>query len=219
MSSPGSHGRSRLGALGLHLADDALDPGVRAECTRLARHLLVGRARVIGLLPTSADVAVPPVAIQLGRAVCELSGGTCAVVDANVRWPALSRALEEMPSRGGDDTTFATRWLHEQLALLAPRQAGDAGAGLVELARLIREGRELFPVILADLTGFELLGEHLAAMQLVEGVLLVAQAGKVKEATLLALHGELPADKRLGVLLVGEGSPDAPKSRAKKMSL
>jgi hypothetical protein len=199
----------RLGALGIHEPDDELEPGVRAECTRIARNLLVGRVRVVGLVPVNGTTAVPPVAVQLGLAVCELSGGTCAVVDANVHWPALSTAILDLASRGGDDTVFATRWLRGQLALLTPHHAQAAGAGLVELGRLIHGSRDLFPVILADLTGFDLLGEHLAAMDLVEGVVMVAPAGKVTEVELLKRQGEVPEHKRLGVLLVGEGSPDA----------
>jgi hypothetical protein len=179
----------------------------------VARQLLVDRSRVIGLLPVSPDTAVPPLAIQLGLAICELSGGTCAVVDANLRWPALARALIDQSAAEADDSAYLTRWLHGQLALLAPVHVGAAGAGLVELGRLIRSGRELFPVILADLTGFDVLGEAGGAVELCEGVVLVAPAGQVRESELLRVASELPLAKRIGVLLVGPGAVGSPRGQ------
>jgi hypothetical protein len=196
----------RLASLGIHVADDEHDPGVRAECSRIARHLLHARRRVIGLLPATVDTAVPPIAVQLGLAVVELSGTTVAVIDSNVHWPALSRLVEDAPQREDDEAFFATRWLRGSLALLTPPQAGEAGAGLVELERAMRHGRELFAIMIADLTGFDLLGEHLAAMHLVEGVVVVARAGGIDEKTLLRRIDEIPPERRMGVLLVGPGA-------------
>jgi hypothetical protein len=200
----------RLSSLGIHVANDHADPGVRAECSRIARQILHARRRVIGLVPATADTAIPPVAVQLGLALVELSGTTVAVVDANVHWPALSRIVAEAPRREDDEAFFATRWLRGSLALLTPPQAGEAGAGLVELERAMQHGRELFAIMLADLTGFDLLGEHLAAMHLVEGVIVVAQAGRIKERDLVRWHEEVPPDRRLGVLLIGPGEPPPP---------
>jgi hypothetical protein len=193
----------RLASLGIHIADDEQDPGVRAECARIARSIIARGVRVIGLVPVKPTVAVPPVAVQLGLAMCDLSGAPCAVVDANVHLPALSRIVEENPQREDDEAFFATRWLHGSLALLTPPHAKEAGAGLPELARLLTHGRELFAHMLCDLTGFDGLGEHLGAMDLVEGVLLVAPAGKIREKDLLRWTREVPATRRLGVLLLG----------------
>jgi hypothetical protein len=197
---------ARLASIGIHVANDADDPGVRAECSRIARQLLRARRRVIGLVPATRDAAVPPVAVQLGLALVELSGTTVALVDANVRWPALSRIVEEAPRKEDDEAFFATRWLRGSLALLTPPQAGEAGAGLVELARAIDHGKELFAVMLADLTGFDVLGEHLGAMSLVDGVVLVAPAGKISEGQLLRWQHDVPGDRLLGVLLIGPGA-------------
>jgi hypothetical protein len=200
-------GRVQLDQIGIHVADDDEDPGVRAECARIARHLLANGTRVVGLLPATRDTAVPPLAVQLGLSLVELSGATVAVVDANVHWPALSRLVELSPQRADDEAFFATRWLRDSLALLTPPQAGEAGAGLPELARLIEHGRDLFAFMIADLTGFDLLGEHLGAMDLMQGVLVVAPAGKIKEDQLLRWNQEVPSNRRLGVLLVGPGAP------------
>jgi hypothetical protein len=198
---------ARLESIGIYVASDEDDPGVRAECARVARHLLTQGTRVVGLLPATRETAVPPVAVQLGLALVELSGATVAVVDANVHWPALSRIVELAPKRADDEAFFATRWLRSSLALLTPPQAGEAGAGLPELERLIFHGKELFQYMIADLTGFDLLGEHLGAMSLMQGVVLVAPAGKIKEEQLLRWSREVPPNRRMGVLLVGPGAP------------
>ena len=81
---------------------------------------------------------------------------------------------------------FATRWLRGQLALLTPPRAGEAGAGVPQLARVIQHSIELFSHVLVDLTGFEKLGEHLAAIEMMDGVVVVARAGRTTEDELLA---------------------------------
>ena len=145
---------------------------------------------------------------SLGLALIELSGVTCAVVDANVFLPALSRIVEENPQRQDDESFFATRWLHGSLALLTPPGAREAGMGLPELGRLIKHGRELFAFMICDLTGFDGLGEHLGAMDLMEGVILVAPAGKINEGQLLRFVRDVPPKRRLGVLLQGPKKKD-----------
>src|SRR5262245_57700122 len=169
---------------------------------RTAQHLRDQGRRIMGLVPASAEVAVPPLAIQLGMALVQLSGATVAYVDANVRWPAISDvAGGDAP--GADGSMFATHWLRGSLALLTPPRAGDAGAGVPQLRRLIEHGAELFAHVLVDLTGFDRLGEHLSAVALCEGVLIVARAGRTREPELRRLAGELPSERNLGVVLIG----------------
>ncbi len=191
---------ARLAALGIELVLDEEHAEIRAECIRVARRLRHSGCRIIGLLPASPAIGVPAIGVQLGLALAEISGGTVAFVDANVRWPAISELA-------GDDEAatlgFATRWLRGSLALLTPPRALDAGAGVPHLARVIREGQELFALVLVDLTGFGMLGEHLAAIEMVDGVLVVARAGETTEDELLRLAHELPESRSLGVLLLG----------------
>jgi len=126
---------------------------------------------------------------------------TVAYVDANVRWPAISQiAVGTRPN--DDESMFATRWLRGQLALLTPPRAGDAGAGLPQLARVIQHSIELFSHVVVDLTGFKKLGEHLAAIEMMDGVIVVARAGRTTENELLRLNHEMPKHLNLGVLLV-----------------
>jgi hypothetical protein len=190
---------AQLEAAGLSVVMDEDHPEVRAECIRIARRLHLSGFKIIGLLPAENNVAVPPVGVQLGLAMAEVTGATIAFVDANLRWPAISTAATGKPASDG---AFATRWLRGTLALLTPPRAGAAGAGLPQLAHLIQGSTELFEHVLVDLTGFRNIGEHLAAIEMCDRVVMVARAGRTSEDTLLRARFELPY-MLLGVILVG----------------
>ena len=188
-----------LEALGIRL-DDADVLALRDDCIPIARRLVHARKKVVGLLPASGRVGVTAVGVQLGLATVEVSGTPTAYVDANVRWPAISQIV--VGTRADDDESlFATRWLRGSLALLTPPSAGDAGAGLPQLARVIQTGGELFAHVLVDLTGFKQLGEHLAAIEMMDAVVVVARAGLTREGDLLRIDQELPPGRSLGVLI------------------
>jgi hypothetical protein len=187
---------AQLEAAGLSVAED---PAVRAECIRVARRLRASGRKIIGLLPAGNDVAVPPIGVQLGLALTEVSGATAAFVDANLRWPAIS---EIAGGRNDPDSPYAARWLRGTLALLTPARAGAAGAGLPQLARLIQHSTELFEHALIDLTGFRKIGEHLAAIEMCDGVVVVARAGHTREEVLLRVRHEL-GRQLMGFVLLG----------------
>jgi hypothetical protein len=179
---------------------------VRAEATRIARRLHAARVKAIGLVPADPRVAVPPVAIQIGLSLCDLTGGTVAVVDANVRYPGmqmLARGQAEPGAGEADEAVFATRWLRGSLALLTPPRVERAGEVVPQLARLLLDGASLFEHILCDLTGFELLGEHGSAAACMDAVIVVGRAHHTREADLLALRRLMPEGRFMGVLLVG----------------
>ncbi|MBP9087105.1 MAG: hypothetical protein KBG15_13370 [Kofleriaceae bacterium] len=190
-----------LGSIGLRAVGDDLAP-LRAAATRVARHIASHQLGVVGFVPTDALVATPAVLIHLGLALVELTGATVAVVDANVRYPALA-ALSTGASRHNDESVFSTRWLRGSLALLSPTKVERAGDVLPQLARLLGEGADLFKHVLVDLTGFELLGEHAAAAASMEAVVLVGRAHRSRERELLALAQSMPPERFLGVMLVG----------------
>lgn len=197
---PGAVGDdSPLAALGIDLASDLHLPEVRTEAMRIARRLQGSGAKAIGFVPADRDVAVPPVLVQIGAALCDLTGATIAVVDANVRYPGLRGLV------GGSEpsTVFSTRWLAGSLALLTPARVERAGEVVPALARLLLDGSELFAHILCDLTGFELIGEHASAAACMDGVVVLGRAHKSRESELLALARLMPRDRFLGVLLVG----------------
>lgn len=175
---------------------------VRTEATRIARRLHSTGAKAVGFVPADERVAVPPVVIQIGLALCDLTGATIAVVDANVRYPGLQKVAHGERT-DADDSVFATRWLRGSLALLTPPRAEHAGEVVPQLARLLLEGASLFEHILCDLTGFEVIGEHGSAAACMDAVVLVGHAHVTREADLLALKRLMPQERFLGVLLVG----------------
>jgi hypothetical protein len=202
----------RLRRIGIHIITDEEDPLVRAECIRVARRLHLSRNKVIGFIPSTDEVAVPPVLIQLGIALTELTGATIAVVDANVRWPGLAGLAT--PDDPTDDTepdldavdagsVFRTKWVRGSLALLTPPKSEQAGEAVPQLARLLLSGTELFEHMLVDLTGFDLLGEHASAAACMDTTVLVGRAHQSRENHLLTMQKAMPRGRFMGVLLVG----------------
>jgi len=187
-----------LHSLGLELGDGM----VRAACAQVGRRIHGERIRVVGLVPGDDHVAIPPLAIHLGLSLCDLTGGTVAVVDANVRYPGLA-ALAEGQRTDHAESVFTTRWLRGSLALLSPPKVERAGEVVPQLARVLLEGADLFAHVLVDLTGFELLGEHASAAACMDAVALVGRAHHTREQELLALAQFMPPGRFLGVLLVG----------------
>ncbi len=188
-----------LRALGL-VQSDAESPEVNAECIRISRRLVEAGRRVVGLLPASPRVAVPPLGVRLGVSLVQLTGATVAYIDANVRYPALSAMAE---SKASDDSVYTTRWLTGTLALLTPPHVEGAGEVVPQLARVVGEGAELFQYMLVDLTGIDRVGDHSAAASLMDGVIVVGKAGKTKEAELRRLREDFTRHQMLGVLLYG----------------
>lgn len=187
-----------VAALGI----DTTDGEVKAACTRVARKIHGEGVRVVGFVPAENTVAVPPVLIQLGIALTELTGATIAVVDANVRYPGLGE-LNQDKSTDSDESVFSTRWLHGSLALLSAPEVERAGQVVPQLARVLIDGSDLFAHVLVDLTGFELLGEHASAAACMDAVALVGRAHHTREHELLELARFMPHGRFLGVLLVG----------------
>lgn len=197
--------RSSAGPDDAVLASLGIDPGdgeLKAACTRVARRLHNEGVRVVGFVPAEDGVAVPPVLIQLGIALTQLTGATIAVVDANVRYPGLG-ALNRDQQTDSDESVFSTRWLYGSLALLSPPHVESAGQVVPQLARVLIDGADLFAHVLVDLTGFELLGEHASAAACMDAVALVGRAHQTHETELLELARLMPHGRFLGVLVVG----------------
>jgi hypothetical protein len=190
-----------LASIGIRV-DAATHGHLEAACARIARRIHAERLRVVGFVPSDDRVAVPPVLIHLGIALCQLTGATVAVVDANVRYPALT-GISGGEGTDHDDSVFATRWLRDSLALLTPPRVEQAGEVVPQLARVLVEGSDLFAHVLVDLTGFELLGEHASAAACMDAVALVGRAHRTRERELVELANLMPDGRLLGVLLVG----------------
>lgn len=187
--------------LGIAVGNDR-NGELKAACSRIARRIHGEKLRVVGFVPSDDEVAVPPVIIQLGLALVDLTGATIGVIDANVRYPGLPE-LNQGQETDSDESVFSTRWLHGSLALLSPPRVEQAGEVVPQLARVLLEGADLFAHVLVDLTGFELLGEHGSAAACCDAVALVSRAHTTRERELLALAALMPQGRFLGVLLVG----------------
>jgi hypothetical protein len=175
---------------------------LQQACTRIARRIHSEGLRIVGFVPADDKVAVPPLIIQLGLALCDLTGATIAVIDANVRYPGLGE-LNKGKATDSDESVFSTRWLHGSLALLSPPKVEKAGQVVPQLANVLIDGSDLFAHVLVDLTGFELLGEHGSAAACCDAVALVSRAHLTRENELLELAQLMPHGRFLGVLLVG----------------
>jgi len=190
-----------LASVGMRLDGPGMGE-VRAACAMVARRIHSDRLRVVGFVPSNDKVAVPPVIIHLGLALCDLTGATVAVVDANVRYPGLPQ-ISKGQRTDNDDSVFHTRWLRGSLALLSAPGVERAGEVVPQLSRVLLEGSDLFAHVLVDLTGFELLGEHAAAAASMDAVALVGKAHQSREQELVELARLMPRGRFLGVLLVG----------------
>lgn len=194
--------QSALERLGIEQLTDAFDPKGHASCIQIARLLLKSERRIIGLWPASDSVGVPAVAIQIGLALTELANSTAAFVDANVRWPA-DLALEDDEQFGGEGSIFSTRWIEGGLAMLVPNRAEVAGASVPQLQRILDESRDIFAAILVDLTGFDKIGDHYNVISLLDGVVIVGEAGQLTDNDLFRMEQQVERRKFAGVVLVG----------------
>ena len=189
-------------------------PEVEAACIRVAQRIVrQGRARV-GLLPASGEVAVVPVGLLLAWAVIQVrQGAKVGFLDANQRWPAWPVPATAEAAEIGDGVLI-TRPLGPRLNLLLPRpdpalDSTDSGPRRSPrlpaqgLATLLAAASAEHTHLLVDLTGFRELGDYLAAVDLLDGVIVCARAGQTRERELVALHHALPAARRVGVLLLG----------------
>lgn len=199
--APGTSDDALLASIGMRVDGPGMGD-VRAAAAMIARRIVSEKLRVVGFVPSNDKVAVPPLIIHLGLALCDLTGATVAVVDANVRYPGLADVAKGQRT-DHDDSVFTTRWLRGSLALLSAPRVEKAGEVVPQLARVLLEGSDLFAHVLVDLTGFELLGEHATAAACMDAVALVGKAHQSREQELVELARLMPKGRFLGVLLVG----------------
>jgi hypothetical protein len=185
-------------AAGILADDEDGRPELRAESARLVRRMRERLVHSIGLFPADDAVAVPAVALELGRALADLSEGAIAVVDAHGSWPC-ARSL--VAGAAPDGTLLVTSRLDDNLALLTPRMF-DVGA-MLQLRSVVVELAATFTHLVVDLTGFDHMGEHPAAFDLLDGVVVVARGGQTKARQVRRWLREVPDGRSLGVLLTG----------------
>jgi len=189
-----------LAKLGISLIDPEVAPEAYAELLRVARRIRESRRQLIGLLPASPRVAVPAVAIQLAAVLCDVSAGPVVFVDANTRWPALESLRADS---AGTSSTVVRLTLRDGVVAVTHANDRPDRIDIAWLQDTLERCADEFNLVLVDFTGFPLMGEHASAFDLVDAVLIVARAGLTREKELLARNAEVPAARRLGVLLSG----------------
>jgi hypothetical protein len=170
---------------------------VRGSCAIVAQRIVRDRRHIVGFVPSSDTVGVSAVMVQLGLALCDLTGATVAVVDPLCTAFGSAARFTDGPR---------VRWLHGSLALITAPRVERAGEVVPQLARML-ERSDLFAHVLVDLTGFERLGDHATVAACMDGVALVGKAHHSREQELVELARSMPRDRFLGVLLVGSRIP------------
>ena len=188
-----------LRAAGLDLAGWRDAAPAWMEGVRVARELRERGLHTVGLAPADDEVAVPAVAMLLGGALAQVSGGAVGLVDAAGSWPAAPELRASAPS---DGSLLATSWLRDGLAVLGPR-CFDHGTALAPLRAAVALVPAAFEHLVVDLTGFDHLGELPAATGLLDGVLLVARSGRTRGRQVRRWLGDAAGGRGLGVLLTG----------------
>jgi hypothetical protein len=196
-----------LAAARLRLPGPDHQPEVYAEARLVAQRLRLAQRQCIGLQPVAGQVAVLAPALLVARALAEQSAAEVVVVAPRLAWPAPPEGALE----NDGDQVFSALRVAESVLLRLPRAAlgiaiqprilparrDRAGVSFGDVERVLRHSRERAGFVLLDLTAFRELAN------LVDGVVLLARAGRTREAQLLRLHRELPAGRELGVVLLG----------------
>jgi hypothetical protein len=175
------------------------------ECLRAAQRMRRRGCSSIALVPASSQIGAVGVGLNLAVALRDVTGERVGYIDANLRWPALSKT-EGKEGLGADvapTEAYSQRWLRRDVAIFTPRKRVLGGAGLVPLQQLLATVKQQFAYCVVDLTGWKRLGEHLPAFDLIDGVAVVAKAGVTTELELLRFSYEIPSERYLGILLTG----------------
>jgi hypothetical protein len=190
-----------LGKLGEFWLNPKHHFGAYAELLRTARRLRDSGKRTMAFLPSEASVPTTGVALQLGRVLGNVVRAPVAFVDANTLRPQLNGLVLVPPAEGWRG--FQPARVDEWLTILTPFGCQGGALDLTLIAHAIRRECAPFRYVLVDLTGFEPEGEHFSAMDLVDGVVVVAEVGRTHERNVLRSSQQVTAERDLGVLLVG----------------
>jgi hypothetical protein len=165
------------------------------EFARIARELKNSRRRVVGLLPTDGAVPTLDVGCELGRAIGFVTAGLVVLADPERR---------SVP-RGIVEGAVLARAVGSRVALVTASRiapTGDKVLAVKELLAFTEPARDHFHTLLLDLSGCAWPGELLTALSVLDGVILVGESGRTREADLAAQLRVVPPELSLGVLLV-----------------
>jgi hypothetical protein len=170
--------------------------------------LVESHRKTFALLPLAApsssgwQTSVARVAEQLGQALAELSHDNVALL--SLAPPPAGSSATSFVREGGKGVS--ARWLSSSLALLVPSPDSPPERGLPALQGLLRCAAPRAPRIIADLSAL-LDGDAnqaIAACHLFDATLLLALAGRTRDADVLRAKRQLHAESVLGAVLVHE---------------
>jgi hypothetical protein len=193
-----------LERLGVPRVTASTDPQAHAALLVAARRLRLSNRKVVGLLPAEAEVAVPPVMINVGLCLAHLGTEPIGLIDANMCWPAFDAQLGRVdPSITGGFVAFEIGEPDTApTTLTVPNGHVEAGLPRSALRALLENERARRAQVLVDLSGLDVLGEHLFGIDQVDGVVIVART-KSPEYSLVVTRRLVPPEKMMGALLVG----------------
>ena len=169
---------------------------VGPELIRIATELHRRGLSYVGLVAASQTADVASIAVQVGLALATVTGRPAGVVDAGGTW-------ELRPAGSGSQSRFAMEWITDRVVAIAPRTPSRPGARVLELEALLRDDSRPARRLVIDLTALVPSGEHAEAMSHVDGVIILAHAGRTTSQQVERRMLEVPPEKSLGVLLVG----------------
>jgi len=185
----------------------AADAGPRAgaldgTCTSIARHLIRAQVHTAGFLPADGALekgaSAAPLLSRIAGALAKFvpEDRSIALVDAWPTWgwgPAM---------QAGDTALFRTRALRPRVLELSPVPCGDAEAALSTLQAALQARPPGLAVVLINLADYVAPGAMPAAVEFVDGIVLLAGRRRTWGGGLARMSRFLPAKKNLGTILV-----------------
>lgn len=179
----------------------------------LSRHQQV-RLRTLMFTGIDHGIGVTTAVVNFGRALAETSSRKVLIIDINLRTPQLHSIFKLNPDNGITELfldnrvkTCAFKKVGEgQLSVITCGRNCSDGANYFERERievLIREALDKFDFVLLDSAPITKFADSQAICSLVDGTLLVIQAGKTRPQQALRAKKELEeaGGKLLGVIL------------------
>ena len=186
--------------LGFALLEPESDPARFSSWVKLARRIRVTGHQCIGLLPASESVGVPAPSVQLALALNYLHALPVCVVDLNTRTPGWR---EHVPSAAlVKGVQFVSVPIRERVWVRTPLGRSVSRFDKAPVQREVAVLKHQAAHVLCDMTGFQ--REVDVASSLVDAVAVVSYAGKQTEQQISRAFHSVPAEQRLGVVLVDD---------------
>jgi hypothetical protein len=185
------------------------DPeALEVTASRVARHISRAGVRVVGLLPTGADLVdgaetrrrprMAPLLATLASAIVRFVDQDVSIVD---HWQTWKR--DDASPEGEESSSSRLREVRPRVLEVTPRPAADAeeaAAALQNTLGVLRRGGIGF--VLVNLGGFAAPGTAPSTLSLCDGVALVVVARRARITAVESLARHIPEPKWLGAIWV-----------------